>query len=55
MNKELDKIKDFSFCFRCRQNNLKKDFYFYYEKMIKYERMKCLLCVSGLKKITLGE
>jgi len=49
-NKRLALIHDYPICFSCKQGRL-HNFYKYYLNMTKHERMKCLLCVSGLKQI----
>jgi len=51
-NKILDALKPCKVSFECKQKRLSElKFWNFYENASKHERMRCLLCVSGLKHV----
>jgi len=54
-NNMLDALPVCKTSFECKQKRLPESkFWNFYEKGSKHERMRCLLCVSGMKHVPMG-
>jgi len=54
-NKILRQLKTHEVCFAHKQGRLNNvQFWKHYEHASKHERMRCLLCVSGLVEVPMG-